>query len=206
MIKRSDIFVSLLIGIIISFFLLVIINTLKDEFSITPAILNFRWFLLLLIPLCVLIYVYVISIAGGKWPLVFQFGKFLIIGSSNFSIDFGILNLFINLTDIDSGISYSVFKATSFILASVNSYIWNKYWTFGDSEGKGMVKQFMKFFLVAVGGFLINVTIATLVVNVFEPPFEFISGRIWANIGALTSLVFTLAWNFTGYKIFVFKK
>jgi len=205
MIKKSDIFVSLLIGIIISIFLLVIINTLKDEFSITAAILNFRWFLLLLIPLCVLIFVYVISNAGGKWPLVFQFGKFLIIGSSNFSIDFGILNLFINLTDIDRGILYSVFKATSFILASVNSYFWNKYWTFGDREGKGMVKQFMKFFVVAVGGFLINVTIASLVVNVLEPPSEFISGKIWANIGALTSLVFTLAWNFTGYKIFVFK-
>jgi len=206
MIKRSDIFASILIGIIISFFLLVIINTLKDEISIISSILNFRWFLILLLPMSVLIFVYVISIAGGKWPLVFQFGKFLVIGSSNFSIDFGILNLFINLTDIDRGILYSVFKATSFILASVNSYFWNKYWTFGDSEGKGMVKQFMKFFLVAVGGFLINVTIATLVVNVFEPPFEFISGKVWANIGALTSLVFTLAWNFTGYKLFVFRK
>ncbi|MGI9553888.1 MAG: GtrA family protein, partial [Thermodesulfobacteriota bacterium] len=64
-------------------------------------------------------------------------------------------------------------------------------------------KQFIKFIIVASVGLLINVVIASMVVNYIS--VDSISSRIWANVGALTSIVAVVLWDFLGYKFIVFK-
>jgi len=89
------------------------------------------------------------------------------------------------------------------LAALVNSYFWNKFWTFRKKEGGG-VGEFCQFLLVSVVGFGINVGTATLVINVINPVGNF-SPEQWANVGFLAATFLSLTWNFIGYKFWVFK-
>ena len=130
--------------------------------------------------------------------------KFVFVGVLNTLIDLGILNILIHATGIATGIGFSVFKGISFTVAVFNSYFLNKTWTFGSKE-RANAKQFTQFFAVSAIGFLINVGVASFLVNIVGPRFGF-SVNLWANAGALAGTMATMAWNFFGYKFFVFKK
>ena len=204
--KRSDFIYSLTIGLIISVFTVVMLNTLKAEIPEEyHPYLRYWPSALVVTPLLVVLWVYVSSRLGSFWHALFQFGKFIPIGVSNISIDFGVLNLFIFLSGVEKGYPFSVFKALSFLAAVTNSYIWNKFWTFESRETKGIGKQFFKFFIVAGVGFIINVAVASFLVN-FVGPVGVVSSVLWANISALASVFIVVVWNFLGYKFLVFKK
>ena len=138
------------------------------------------------------------------WAPLYQFAKFAAVGVLNTFIDFGILNLLIAFTDIQSGIGFSAFKGISFLGGTTNSFFWNKFWTF-DSKEKTTVNQTAKFYAIAVAGWVLNVGAASFVVNGISRP-EVISPNLWANVGALVGVGASLLWNFFGYKYFVFKK
>jgi putative flippase GtrA len=136
-------------------------------------------------------------------PFFFQFGKFVVVGVINTMIDFGVLNLLIWLTAISAGIYFSLFKALGFIFANINSYFLNKFWTFGQHSQVGS-GEYGKFFTISLIGLLINVGVASLVVNLIGPRFE-IGPTLWANVGAAFGSGAGLLWNFIGYKFIVFK-
>ncbi|MBI4992066.1 MAG: GtrA family protein [Candidatus Harrisonbacteria bacterium] len=138
------------------------------------------------------------------WPVMLQFIKFAIVGGLNFTIDLAVLNFLIFLSGISVGYFYTAFKATSFVLAVINSYFWNKYWTF-HVEGAPQAVEFTKFIAVNLIGFGINVSVASAVVNLVGAP-PGISETIWANVGAVTASVTALFWNFIGMKFVVFKR
>lgn len=144
------------------------------------------------------------SIIGRKIPVIFQFAKFSAVGAFNTFLDWGILNLLMAIFGIAAGIGFTIFKGISFIVANISSYLWNKHWTFGSQE-KTTAQEFGKFFGVSVVGMIINMGIASIVVNVIGPQGG-MSPEQWANIGALLATVASLIWNFVGYKIWVFKK
>lgn len=136
-------------------------------------------------------------------PVFRQIGRFAIIGVLNTVLDFAILNVLISISGIAEGPWATAFKGISFIVAVVNSYYWNKYWTF---EFKGKVNQeFLQFFAVSAIGFGLNVGAFAVVVNVIGPVGN-IPPEAWANVGALAGTFAGLAWNFVGYKFIVFKE
>jgi putative flippase GtrA len=138
-------------------------------------------------------------------PFFFQLSKFGLVGVTNTVIDLGIYNLFIFITDVSTGYMIAVFKSFAVLAAIVNSYIWNKYWSFEKKEGGNVSEEFTQFLLVSLTGLLLNVGITSLVVNVIGAPGD-IADKTWANIGGLTASILVLTWNFVGYKFFVFKK
>ena len=139
-----------------------------------------------------------------RWPVMLQFVKFGIVGGLNAMLDLGVLNLLIRWSGIAFGAYFSLFKALSFSVAVINSYFWNKYWTFHSEDGPRPV-EFFKFLSVNLVGLAINVGAATLVVNFIGAPEGF-SKELWANIGAVSSVFISLFWNFIGMKFIVFKK
>lgn len=139
------------------------------------------------------------NIIKEKIVIIRQFAKFFVVGVLNTLLDLGILNLLIFISGISAGVGYSLFKAISFVVANLNSYIWNKRWTFKAAKG-----GFGQFFVISLIGLLINVGAASLVVNFVGPQLQF-SPKVWANIGALFGSAAGLIWNFIGYKFIVFK-
>lgn len=140
-----------------------------------------------------------------------QFSRYVASGFLSFAIDFGILNFLILLTGVASGWGLAVFKGSSYIVANVNAYLWNKYWVFQLYKPlervsfRGIFREYGRFLIVSIIGFLINVSLTSFIVDVIGPQFGF-SEKLWANVAAATAAAITIIWNFAGYKLFVFKK
>ena len=142
----------------------------------------------------------------GRWFGFFnQFGRFAAIGFTNAAVDFGILNLLIFYSGIAAGVWFSVFKGISFIVAAIHSYFWNKYWVFEAGKSGVSGQEFSKFFAVTVTALLINVTAASVVVNMLGPQFG-LTSEAWANVGAVVGAAVALIFSFISFRMFVFKK
>ncbi len=204
--KKIDLISSIVLGLIISAFILALISVLESEINISGINTTLLWLpIIIVVPILVVLWVYIFSRLGNRRHIFFQFGKFIPIGVSNTAIDFGVLNLLILTSGADKGLLFSVFKGISFLCAVTNSYIWNKYWTFESRGTEGIGRQFVKFIIVSGVGFVINVAVASFIVN-FVEPIDGVSPILWANIGALASIVIVVIWNFFGYKFLVFNK
>lgn len=197
MLKKSDIIISIIIGFLIGVLFLIIFKNVGAE-------IPYRWSLPVVFPFLTLLGIFLAAFIGRKLLIVWQAAKFLLVGALNTFIDLGVLNLLILISGIASGSLYSVFKGISFTIAVINSYFWNKFWTFKRSKTTAPGKEFLQFFIVSVIGFSINVGAASLVVNVIGPQFGLIA-EVWANIGAIVAALCGTVWNFIGYKFIVFK-
>ena len=205
---KSDIIGSFVIGFFSAVFFIALsyatISVLRPDEN-PPA---YYWFALIIFPTLSAIGIVIINDLKnrlrGKFALGYQFYKFVLVGGLNTLLDLSILNGLIVLTGIAIGWEFSVFKGVSFAVAVINSYFWNKFWTFGKKKGGGL-GEFSQFIAVSLVGLGINVGAASLLVNVIGPQGG-MSPQLWANVGAVAAIVFTTAWNFIGYKFFVFKK
>ncbi|EKE21908.1 MAG: glycosyl transferase family 2 [uncultured bacterium] len=156
---------------------------------------------------------------GQKIRIVWQIAKFGVIGVLNTVVDIGFLALIIFLTKSYLSINstdtlftlgawtvtfYSLYKGLSFIVANINSYYWNKYWTFQENIKKSS-SEIIQFFIVSILGFVINITTASYVFGAIKP-FGELNPDQWGLIGAAVGSIAGLLWNFIGYKLWVFKK
>ncbi len=151
----------------------------------------------------------VIGIAIGavlsRWlPFMFQLAKFGLVGVANTAIDLGTLNLLIYLAGgATTIIGNMIFKAIAFTVAVVNSYIWNRYWSF-EKRDHATGTEATKFVAVSIAGLLLNNAITTVITWFFGGNAGI--SPLLATTSAAIASVSVLMWNFIGYKIFVFKK
>lgn len=146
---------------------------------------------------------WIASLLSKIWKSVYQFAQFAAVGTLNSFIDVGVFNLetFLNGTSLISNGLFAAFKAISFLCATTNSFVWNKYWTFNAQE-KASVRETAGFYTVALIGWGLNVGAATLV-KALGPA----DSRVWVNIAApLGGIAMSFIWDFVGYKYFVFGK
>lgn len=152
---------------------------------------------------------------GARWiPTLYQFGKFGIVGSSNFLVDLGILQLMIYFFSQGkspesiaavAGITittWTLFKCVSFIVASTNSFLWNKFWTFHEKKLEEARREYFTFLAISVVGLLINSTAFSIAFN-FRPTST--REALWATVSAIVGAFAAMSWNFLGYKFVVFK-
>lgn len=134
-----------------------------------------------------------------------QFVKFAFVGGLNTAVDLGVLNLLMWFFNIYQGLWIIVFNFISVSLAIINSYFFNKYWTFGVKKREGQAVEFASFVAVSLGGALINTLVVYSATTYFEPQFG-LSKELWANFGKIVAIGLAWLWNFAGYKFFVFKR
>jgi putative flippase GtrA len=196
--EKKDAKISLIIGLLIGIFFFIILKNIGIE-------IPHLWLLIIVFPPLSLLGMLIVSLLGKKFLIILQAGRFVLVGAFNTFIDLGVLNILIWLSGTASGAWYSIFKAISFLVATTNSYFWNKHWTFNKKSENGFAaKEFSKFLAVTAIGLLVNVGIASFIVNIIGPQFE-ISKEIWATIGALIATLFAWVWNFLSSKFIVFK-
>ena len=196
MIAKQDYAIGALVGFLVGVFAI-------------PTLLNLEFrdrTILLLLPLAVP-FIFVFGIWVGKilsrWLAVLaQVAKFSAVGLLNTAIDFGVLNLLSMATGVTAGLVVGGVNIPGFVLALINSYLWNKYWVFQHRDG-GVTGDFPKFFAVAVVGLLMNsIVVVTLTL---VPPILAVDSQVWLNIAKVVASLTSLAWNFFGYKFLVFK-
>jgi len=195
--KKKDLVISGIIGLLNGTIFFSVLKGLKIS-------IPYSWTFPIFFPFLGALGIYLAWLLGKKFLIVFQGAKFFLVGTLNTFIDLGVLNLLIFVSGIARGIFYSLFKGISFLTATINSYFFNKYWTFEKKE-KPTFKEFSKFLGTVGIGLLINVGVASFIVNFIGPQFG-ISEKIWANIGAFIAVFFAFLWNFLASKFFVFKK
>ena len=196
--KRKDLYLAAGIGFIFGVLLLLPLKNIG--IAVTPKLIFLSVFgFAVFAPFAL----FVLYVASRFIPALYQFGKFAAVGALNTVIDLGALNFLIILTGISTGIYYSSFKAISFLAAVGNSYFWNKFWTFGSAR-PASAKEFSRFIFFTFIGLIINVGVATLIVDIASPVFG-APAKLMANVGAVVATVVSLLWNYFAYKRFVFK-
>jgi putative flippase GtrA len=118
-----------------------------------------------------------------------QLGKFGVVGISGYAINLGVYAALL-------GIGAHWAAVVSFVVAAVNNYWWNRYWTFAHAKGH-FGYQGMRFFLVALASLAVN----QLWLLVFLD---------WFGLGKIVSqaiaIVLVTPLNFLGNKLWSFRR
>lgn len=208
------------------------------------------------------------SLLASK-PVILQLLRFAAIGAINTALDFIILNYITKVFGVSEGTELGLLNAISFSAAVVQSYYWNKAWTFqknttgnlqnairlflvgglgvaafvaviwgavseasptyylgvlasfivleiifwrgfglkADTGASDTTAQFISFVAISVIGLLINSFLLSIVsAGISMRPNLFINPDTIKNIAKAAATIASLAWNFIGYKLIVFKK
>jgi len=84
-----------------------------------------------------------------------RFLKFCVVGMIGAVIDFGVLNLLIQLAHFPKVLA----NACSFTVAVISNFTWNRLWVYPETRGDPLRKQFVQFTLVNAAGLALNVLI-----------------------------------------------
>ena len=131
--------------------------------------------------------------------------KFGLVGIMNSAIDYGIFQLLVFLFHIHSPFGLILANTASSSLAVINSFFWNKKWTFQDRNDKYM-KQFIAFILV--NAFSISMSdIVVVFLNHIAPLYIMIGVYKIKSIyiTKFGAILVTMVCNFIAYRIWVFK-
>jgi len=195
-----DILFGAINGLIFGALLPVVLKNMSIQMSASKGV-----FIAIAFTILAAMGVYVGYLLSKYIGVIFQIAKFGCVGAANFAVDIGILNLLIFLSGTAVGAAYIAFKVISFTFAVTNSYIWNKIWTFKKVETKETGKEFGQFIMISVIGLILNAAVAGFLVIVVGPKGG-ISAKTWASISAAVASLCVMAWNFIGYKFWVFKR
>jgi len=146
--------------------------------------------------------VFVFGLIGRKIPSFIQMAKFAVVGVLNTAIDFGTLNIISIVTGVTGGLIVGGVNVPGVALALTNAYFWNKFWVFNHRDNKGALNDLPKFLLVSGIGIVINSGIVILATSY---PTTAFNAKTLLNVAKLGATVFSLVWNFLGYKFIVFK-
>lgn len=123
-----------------------------------------------------------------------QFMKFCVVGTINTGVDFTIYLLLTRLSDF--WMANLVYAAVmSYCCGAVSSFILNNFWTFRRDANRLRSKS-LKFIAVTAGGMALNAAILHGLVGV----------GVYDVIAKAFATACVIAWNFTLFKYWAFKK
>ena len=128
-----------------------------------------------------------------------RFLRFAFVGAIGAVIDFGVFNLLVHFTGINSVIA----SVISFICAVCSNFIWNRYWTYPDSRTKHVTHQLLQFIVISVIGLddpnsVICISgkdlLKFLLRHRFHAPFT--PTFLGHNISLAVAIIVVMFWNF----------
>lgn len=134
-----------------------------------------------------------------KYPFLLEFFKFCVVGVSGTIVDFGTYAILTRLV----GLYYLSATAISVFLAILNNFLLNKYWTFKRGKsGKARI-EYIKFLIVSVVNYFLNLGIMYFVVE-FTQSEEIFGGNedFFAKVVAIIIVLFS---NYLGNKFWTFR-
>lgn len=135
----------------------------------------------------------------------FELGKYGIIGVLNTFLNAGVYNLLIFITNIASGFIIDTFFIAAFTITVVNSFLWNKFWTFSEKGVENIKTEAIQFFSISAIVAIVNGVILHVIINVIGAPIA-VDPKIWANVALGFTIITAFFGNFFSYKYIVFSK
>jgi putative flippase GtrA len=129
--------------------------------------------------------------------------RFGMVGVLNTAIDFAVLNSLMLGFGVTAGPGLLLCNVAAFAVASLNSYLLNKRWTFAEKSAAS-ARQYLRFIAFNFVGLLINSLVLYLVTAGLPRP-EFASAVLWANFGKAVATGASMCWNFLTCRRFVFR-
>ncbi|RNF40837.1 GtrA family protein [Planococcus salinus] len=128
--------------------------------------------------------------------------QFSIIGLANAAVDIGSLNLLLFLFPTDDRSTLLLFNTVAYILAIINSYVWNSIFTFREAA-KGSAKERIKFILQG----LLSLGINNGVFLLFNGLLQFFGIPVWIrhNLAKGVAMFCSFAASYLMMKYLVFK-
>ena len=129
-----------------------------------------------------------------KNSTVYQFLRFACIGFLNTGLNFLVTNTISKALGVSEGFYYGLITGAGFICAVIQSYLWNRTWTFGSETGVTLWHNLRRLFLVgALGG----VTLALILVS-----SKYFAPAIFYLILLIVYLIFeTVLWKHFGFHL-----
>jgi len=198
---RRDFFIATLIGFAVALFLVPILTNVNPVFW-SPKIQN----------IAPLIFGFIALANAGLWlggilgrrsKAIWQFTKYFAVGSLATAIDLGILNLLSFITGIFSGYLIIVLNIISFSITLANAYFLHKFWSF-EKNSRPHIAEFSQYAGVTIVSVVLNSALVYFLTTTLGPPGE-MSPPLWENISKVIAAVPVVIWNFTWYKLLVFK-
>ena len=120
-----------------------------------------------------------------------RFLKFCVVGVVGAVIDFGVLNLLVQL----AGFPKVIANSCSFTVAVISNFIWNRLWVYPETRGEPLRKQFVQFALVNLAGLFINTAIFYATDRWLFGEAGFLAGPFGTLAGMIGMPHFDLAYN-----------
>jgi putative flippase GtrA len=89
-----------------------------------------------------------------RYPIVLQLLRFVAIGFLNTGLNFLLVNAISKSLGINAGLNLGYVSGVSFIIATTQSYYWNRNWAFGGNQNEGLLKNFIRLAMVGFLGVL----------------------------------------------------
>jgi putative flippase GtrA len=126
-----------------------------------------------------------------------RFIKFGIVGTIGAMVDFGVLNLGIQVFGLEKWLA----NTFSFSAAVLSNFTWNRLWTFPESRDRAIGTQLVQFLIVNVVGYAINQAIfLSLDYYLFSS-----WGTLGYNLAKAIAIGVVLFWNFGANRVWTYK-
>lgn len=125
-----------------------------------------------------------------------QILRFGIVGVLNTLVDYGIFNLLHGVF----GVPILIASPIGVAVGILNSFLWNKHWTFSAGRSAAWKREAAVFLVVSLIGLALN-TLGLWVLNhIFGD-----TSLLAVNLQKLGASIISLTWNFLGYRYLTFR-
>jgi putative flippase GtrA len=130
-----------------------------------------------------------------------QLVRFGIVGGANTAIDLLILNGLLWLFPTTNTILVLLFNSLAYSLGAVNSFLFNKYWTFAHRQ-RTTWSEMRRFAITTFLGMVCNDILIWSANNLFHPLIS--NTALWMNISKIVAIAGTVFISFLGMRLWVF--
>ena len=145
----------------------------------------------------------IVSTKRSSASIVVQFLRFCVVGSLNTLVDVLAFNLLIWMFPTqDSGLLV-IFNSLAYLIGAVNSFCWNKIWTFRQRSEASNV-QIIRFALVTSLGIICNDAFLWLATTIFMSLS--LTSILWLNVAKVCAIAGSVTVSYIGMRFGVFTK
>ena len=135
---------------------------------------------------------------------IWQLVRFAVVGASNTAIDLAVTNLLVIATGARSSVALLPISVTACALATVNSYVLNRRWTFRETADKVERGSAVKFLGIAILSLIVNTSMFLFLVR-YLPARGGLSLLLSVNVAKLAGVAAAFVVSFLGYRFGVFQ-